>query len=362
MTLHLSALTAWTACQVSDRRLTVLQDGVIESWDENANKNIVVLARDAFLTIGYAGLAHIHGVDTDRWLLETILQRDAGPSGAAFVVGSPIEEWPTFGLLMSRLQTALSGEWQGRTAGEPGISLQVVGWTWHRNRVSKSGLSVAHAARDAKEGFGMWVANPPQEHHGEIHPGLFRPLAWQLQCDSTGVRLQQSARWWDWSRSILTSWTGQPVQTRLIENLQAAMQQTNLHDRHVAELLTAGVREAAANNPTIGTDCLSIQLFPSGIPHVLVQYHAMPASPTPSPGFSPWIATCGGILAPMRFESVSIVDCGMLRVGMLGAETPQESLRIGLSGQSRRPAPGAKHLGASVAPDGFTFRSDTFEQ
>jgi hypothetical protein len=56
--------------QVSDRRLT-MPDGTVV--DERANKAICLWCQDAYVAIGYAGLACIGAKPTDEWLLDNLL-------------------------------------------------------------------------------------------------------------------------------------------------------------------------------------------------------------------------------------------------------------------------------------------------
>lgn len=50
--------------------VTVLLSGLgsVRAHREPANKNLAFLAPDGLMTIGYTGLAHLHGVPMDRSL------------------------------------------------------------------------------------------------------------------------------------------------------------------------------------------------------------------------------------------------------------------------------------------------------
>jgi hypothetical protein len=53
----------------SDRRVSTQRRGVTESWEDAANKAIVVHGRGL---IGYTGFARLGGMETDRWVVEKL--------------------------------------------------------------------------------------------------------------------------------------------------------------------------------------------------------------------------------------------------------------------------------------------------
>lgn len=69
MTLILTLVTPSQVLQVSDRLVT----RGTSRFDEFANKNVIFLAKNALVTIGYSGLAYLDGVPTDHWLAEQIV-------------------------------------------------------------------------------------------------------------------------------------------------------------------------------------------------------------------------------------------------------------------------------------------------
>jgi hypothetical protein len=76
MTLHLTLATAEYVLQVSDR-LTSLDPGK-RPWDPLANKNVIYVARNGLISIGYTGAAYIGVLPTDTWIAQT-LRGDASP-------------------------------------------------------------------------------------------------------------------------------------------------------------------------------------------------------------------------------------------------------------------------------------------
>lgn len=69
MTLRLTKIIRRYVLQVSDRLLTKNRG---EPHDTLANKNIIYLARNALVTIGYTGIAYLGDTTTDQWIAEKL--------------------------------------------------------------------------------------------------------------------------------------------------------------------------------------------------------------------------------------------------------------------------------------------------
>ncbi len=69
MTLIASYASHYFSVSVSDRLVTVSGN----DHDTLSNKVVVCLLPDAFLTIGYTGLAFIDGIPTDEWLVSQLV-------------------------------------------------------------------------------------------------------------------------------------------------------------------------------------------------------------------------------------------------------------------------------------------------
>lgn len=58
--------------QVSDRRVTQEVGSRVRILEPNANKNLVLVLKDAVVALGYSGRAELQGVRTDTWIAEKI--------------------------------------------------------------------------------------------------------------------------------------------------------------------------------------------------------------------------------------------------------------------------------------------------
>jgi len=77
MTVNVTALSASSAIQVSDRRVVALHGRKVVYRNDNANKAVVMACADAKLSIAFAGFGLLRGKRVDRWLAETMLERGA---------------------------------------------------------------------------------------------------------------------------------------------------------------------------------------------------------------------------------------------------------------------------------------------
>lgn len=87
MTLVLSCLTQEYVVQVSDRRLTFIDDGTVK--DDDTNKAVVFCGHIAF---GYTGLDKLDGVPTDHWLMRVL---GNGPQSPLSEVNGRVESAAT---------------------------------------------------------------------------------------------------------------------------------------------------------------------------------------------------------------------------------------------------------------------------
>ena len=140
MTAHLTLLHSAHVLVVSDRLLTLNVGGTNTTWDDTANKTILVMARNGAVVVCYAGLAHIGGKPTDIWLVDLITRRDPNPGfrglhgpRALLESGPP---WPdlTIGALRDRIIEGIRTDFAQETAADRGNGLEVMisGWTWRR--------------------------------------------------------------------------------------------------------------------------------------------------------------------------------------------------------------------------------------
>jgi hypothetical protein len=85
MTLHITFASNRYVLQLSDRLVSLPSRGSLTKFDETANKTVIYVARDAYVSIGYTGLAYIDGRPTDQWIAEKLIGEEVGsrrgPSG-----------------------------------------------------------------------------------------------------------------------------------------------------------------------------------------------------------------------------------------------------------------------------------------
>lgn len=132
MTLVLSELSRRWVLQATDR--LVSRNG--KPFDALANKNVVFLARDGIVVIGYTGLAYLDDppVTTDSWIARHLAPglspQDEG-EGALQVVGYPPGRWPDLGKALLTLGADLTSLFErNRSFGSPSLQLVAAGWQW----------------------------------------------------------------------------------------------------------------------------------------------------------------------------------------------------------------------------------------
>lgn len=96
MTLVLSFACRGIVVQVADRLVSQLRGRALTPLDPIANKLLIYRARDAMVSIGYAGQAFIGRVPTDEWiarLLSGVALERNGTSGGGVRVGRTPHNW-----------------------------------------------------------------------------------------------------------------------------------------------------------------------------------------------------------------------------------------------------------------------------
>ncbi len=148
MTLHLTYLAPRFVLQVSDRLVT--RGG--SPHDPLANKNLLVMLRDAVVTVGYAGLAYLDGVPTDQWLGERLWGEPFPPGPEPgrvpmFIAGGTGRR-PDIGYARRKLQTELEAAFRRLPASrrsEP-LIIVVAGWQWNRKVQRPISLVIRNSA------------------------------------------------------------------------------------------------------------------------------------------------------------------------------------------------------------------------
>jgi hypothetical protein len=133
VTLHFSASLPKYSLQVSDRRVTRARGLRLEEFDPDANKNLLYLAPDAIVSMGYSGGAFVEGVPTDTWIAQTLTGVDS------FVVGGVLAGF--LGPVPRVMDIGQSAEWlrielervtsgmRHRRGFQP-ITIAIVGFRW----------------------------------------------------------------------------------------------------------------------------------------------------------------------------------------------------------------------------------------
>ncbi len=120
MTLNLVVANHWHVVQVSDRRLTL--NG--EPWDDHANKCIVLLCRDALLSLTYTGLAYIGDVPTDQWIADILDRYNTPERDMGWSVG----------ILRSAASRAFQEGMVPPAEIENELTIMAAGWHWRAGR------------------------------------------------------------------------------------------------------------------------------------------------------------------------------------------------------------------------------------
>lgn len=106
------------------------------------NKHTLFLAKDAIVSIGFAGLAYVMGVPTDQWIASVLsggsLPGSQGSLGrgtriSTHVSGRILQSgWPDVGRATERLQPACNNLYTAlaRKEQEQGLYITIVGWQW----------------------------------------------------------------------------------------------------------------------------------------------------------------------------------------------------------------------------------------
>jgi len=132
VTLHISLATQAFVVQAGDRLVTVGSN----PWDSDANKTIVVEARNGRAVIGYAGLAHVRGEPTGEWLTRKITGSVSPHEWNQFGGGPQIHLGDIRDRIIAGLQNELPlGQ---RTRPRYGLEVLISGWSypriWRRGR------------------------------------------------------------------------------------------------------------------------------------------------------------------------------------------------------------------------------------
>jgi hypothetical protein len=141
VTLILTTISHHGIVQVVDRLVTRRTQSGLDRFDPRANKNVLLAAKDALVTISYTGLAYLDDLPTDEWLVQTVLRRPIprGPDGvrpAAIVFDSP-STWPSIGEVVEGLAGSVAAAFARLTPKswqDSPLTIFGAGWQLYRKK------------------------------------------------------------------------------------------------------------------------------------------------------------------------------------------------------------------------------------
>lgn len=279
------------------------------------NKHILFLAKDAVVSIGFTGLAHIRGVPTDAWIAE-VLSGQPGTARASYLElrghGGRFYPpgWPDLGRALVRLRDACSvvfSELRRQRRNDElaaGLAISIAGWQWKWH----------------------WYGETAQ-----LRP--LRPIICRIYYSAQpipGFMLERLPRYWGWERNVWWLESMPPLPTHIRGRLQAKLNESMLDGTVIERLLMDAIREAA-NDPERGVsqDCVTTSLVPQRDPFVIVRYNPLPVAHAASVmgsqlpvSYTGWIVT-PGMTEPPRLLLLTedfgrTAQTGWLRIGFVG--------------------------------------------
>jgi len=271
MTLVLSYANPEFTLQVSDRLVT---QGTMRR-DPTANKSIVLVTRNALVSLGYSGLAVVDkggGKErvTDQWLVEQLVGHEVDPS---ISIGGPRYNFD-LGYALKALCDALDSSRFFR--GKHQIEIAFCGFQWKLRKLA------LHLSGTIQHTGSRYVAKQ------DVHR------------TSEGLRLELS----------MAPDTGLIDGKQLLDELYELGPDTDAAEALLVDTMTSGARESRV----VGADCLSVLIKDA---RVRVRYHGTrpPVGPAGTPGTpTPWIVSPLGIHAP------TVTVSGGVRIGGLHVE------------------------------------------
>jgi hypothetical protein len=277
MTLHITYVSPQYVLQVSDRLVTRQRPGGAVRFDPEANKTIIYVARDAFVSIGYSGRAYLDNRPTDQWIAEKLNGEEVG--SRARVTGGGIPR---------RIKTGPTGPWL-----DIGSAI----------RVLREELVAARDLRGAqRQDFPRLIVAGWQRWKRRV-----RPVAYVIADDGAGPlyrRLTATPRY-DWLRGrFYLNFTPLNSRLRTIRGELAKQLEGSSTTDEAEQRMAQALRLAADQFPEIGKDYLAVLLPPPSEGRIRTRYVAFDAPaqqvhqlhedapPYAGPvGFAPWIIT-----------------------------------------------------------------------
>lgn len=253
---------SWVA-NASDRLITT----GTQVTDANANKAVLVFARDGFATIGYSGLAHLRQRPTDTFIAASLFGWDLDkPLPEAALMGPHHRRGPNLDDLFHRLRNDLVAALDPRRQT---MTFTVLATGWY------------------------------------LRDGRWRPTIWRFHRPSRGAFDVDRC---DPAPEAIFHAPAGHMARHDADNLGRAISAT----RSVVQLhetLAAEIRRVAAIQPTVGRDVMSILLMRPDAPNprALLRYMpdplAAPISPDDFASRTAWIVGPGALIPPFELHA-----------------------------------------------------------
>jgi hypothetical protein len=313
VTQHLVFVHRDAVVHVSDRLVTDARSGA--PFDHLANKAVLLEADDAFVSIGYTGIAYLEDRPTDQWIAGVVWGQPLMNSG--FSIGGA-RQLGDVGLLVRHVVEQLARvariDAQLRSVG---ITILGAGYQWKRK------------ARRV------------------------RPVAFKIVCGNGAVRVFRIPRRWD-PPDAFRLIAAPAIDPERRQRYEASL--TGLLDKeHVMRALSEAIRDIAdaqsmVGHPTVGYHCMAVFIpRDSGRP-VLTRFIPDPRRPC-SPGagaelsgipaaFSPYVVRSGLLAHPTEMAGHRLVEgSSRFAVEMQGADLPSGRASGALKSVRRPPRP-----------------------
>lgn len=297
MTLILSFASHGVAVQVSDRLVSQQRGRKLSPLDQLANKQLIYVARDAIVSIGFAGQAFIGGIPTDEWIAQLLSgKRDVrGPDDMGGVCfGRTPNNWD-----IGKAVRSIRDELQKHIVAGLSIHVCVVGQQIGRHQ-------------------------------------LVRPIAYELVLERALVRrFYQSPRRWEPGAACISSIgieIGDQERQRIMNHIREA-DPPMTHDQ-IAEFLTAAIRAnvqpgvgphtSAVIIPFPGRAPVRSKFFPLHAHHILLSGGDRDIALETA--YSPWIISPGMIKAPTAEVGGFSYNTSGIEIVSEGAQPPPKGI------------------------------------
>lgn len=261
--------------------------------DPLANKSVVLRATDGLLAFAYTGPAFLGGLPTDTWIADVVSGGACASANGAVAYGSfPVRD--TGSSLVSVSRGLRASTLFRRFGGE----VAATGWQWNARRRKTFARPVLWRLRNGS-GRLRWTQLMPR-HLPERH---------------TQFRIVPVGDW--------------PLSASVWSELVQSVGRAGADWERVEELLIEGIRRSSAERPgTIGSDCISILIRPSGFPNARARFHPARAHVGCSFGqevhvaYTPWMVAPDAVYAPLVLVGGLTCEQGLLNFTFEAEQVP----------------------------------------